>query len=82
MPPPVRQRGGPAKAAVLASAGNGVYFPVAPIANVVHHGRLYSIPVNEEKLGLFTAKQAGGLCEAASLYCGQIKPPLMAPVLF
>lgn len=72
-----RQRGGPAKAAVLASAGMGSISGSA-IANVVTTGA-FTIPLMK-KLG-YKAKQAGGI-EAAASTGGQIMPPLMGAGAF
>ena len=72
-----RQRGGPAKAAVLASAGMGSISGSA-IANVVTTGA-FTIPLMK-KLG-YQPKQAGGI-EAAASTGGQIMPPLMGAGAF
>ncbi|AJY52064.1 MULTISPECIES: TRAP transporter permease [Halomonadaceae] len=72
-----RQRGGPAKAAVLASAGMGSISGSA-IANVVTTGA-FTIPLMK-RLG-YQAKQAGGI-EAAASTGGQIMPPLMGAGAF
>ena len=72
-----RQRGGPAKAAVLASAGMGSISGSA-IANVVTTGAFTS-PLMK-RLG-YQAKQAGGI-EAAASTGGQIMPPLMGAGAF
>lgn len=72
-----RQRGGPAKAAVLASAGMGSISGSA-IANVVTTGA-FTIPLMK-RLG-YKAKQAGGV-EAAASTGGQIMPPLMGAGAF
>ncbi|MCP1314853.1 TRAP transporter permease [Halomonas sp. 707D7] len=72
-----RQRGGPAKAAVLASAGMGSISGSA-IANVVTTGA-FTIPLMK-RLG-YKAKQAGGI-EAAASTGGQITPPLMGAGAF
>ncbi|MCE7518669.1 MULTISPECIES: TRAP transporter permease [Halomonadaceae] len=72
-----RQRGGPAKAAVLASAGMGSISGSA-IANVVTTGA-FTIPLMK-RLG-YKAKQAGGI-EAAASTGGQIMPPLMGAGAF
>lgn len=72
-----RQRGGPAKAAVLASAGMGSISGSA-IANVVTTGA-FTIPLMK-RLG-YKPKQAGGI-EAASSTGGQIMPPLMGAGAF
>ncbi len=72
-----RQRGGPAKAAVLASAGMGSISGSA-IANVVTTGA-FTIPLMK-RLG-YKAKQAGGIDAAASTG-GQIMPPLMGAGAF
>ena len=72
-----RQRGGPAKAAVLASAGM-VSIPGSAIANVVTTGA-FTIPLMK-KLG-YQPKQAGGI-EAAASTGGQIMPPLMGAGAF
>ena len=66
-----RQRGGPAKAAVIASAGMGSISGSA-IANVVTTGA-FTIPLMK-KLG-YRPAQAGGI-EAAASTGGQIMPPL------
>ncbi|MCS2608408.1 TRAP transporter permease [Halomonas dongshanensis] len=72
-----RQRGGPAKAAVLASAGMGSISGSA-IANVVTTGA-FTIPLMK-KLG-YKPHQAGGI-EAAASTGGQIMPPLMGAGAF
>jgi TRAP transporter 4TM/12TM fusion protein len=72
-----RQRGGPAKAAVLASAGMGSISGSA-IANVVTTGA-FTIPLMK-KLG-YRPAQAGGI-EAAASTGGQIMPPLMGAGAF
>jgi TRAP transporter 4TM/12TM fusion protein len=72
-----RQRGGPAKAAVLASAGMGSISGSA-IANVVTTGAL-TIPLMK-RLG-YRPAQAGGI-EAAASTGGQIMPPLMGAGAF
>ncbi|KPQ23015.1 MAG: TRAP transporter, 4TM/12TM fusion protein [Halomonas sp. HL-48] len=72
-----RQRGGPAKAAVLASAGMGSISGSA-IANVVTTGA-FTIPLMK-KLG-YKPKEAGGI-EAAASTGGQIMPPLMGAGAF
>jgi len=72
-----RQRGGPAKAAVLASAGMGSISGSA-IANVVTTGA-FTIPLMK-RLG-YTPAQAGGI-EAAASTGGQIMPPLMGAGAF
>ena len=72
-----RQRGGPAKAAVLASAGMGSISGSA-IANVVTTGA-FTIPLMK-KLG-YQPRQAGGI-EAAASTGGQIMPPLMGAGAF
>ena len=72
-----RQRGGPAKAAMLASAGMGSISGSA-IANVVTTGA-FTIPLMK-RLG-YKAKQAGGI-EAAASTGGQIMPPLMGAGAF
>ena len=72
-----RQRGGPAKAAVLASAGMGSISGSA-IANVVTTGA-FTIPLMK-KLG-YQPKQAGGI-EAAASTGWQIMPPLMGAGAF
>ncbi|NIC05595.1 TRAP transporter permease [Billgrantia bachuensis] len=72
-----RQRGGPAKAAVLASAGMGSISGSA-IANVVTTGA-FTIPLMK-RLG-YKPKQAGGI-EAAASTGGQITPPLMGAGAF
>ena len=65
-----RQRGGPAKAAVIASAGMGSISGSA-IANVVTTGA-FTIPLMK-RLG-YRPAQAGGI-EAAASTGGQIMPP-------
>ncbi|MEC7764925.1 MAG: TRAP transporter permease [Pseudomonadota bacterium] len=72
-----RQRGGPAKAAVIASAGMGSISGSA-IANVVTTGA-FTIPLMK-KLG-YRPAQAGGI-EAAVSTGGQIMPPLMGAGAF
>ncbi|HIX62226.1 MAG TPA: TRAP transporter fused permease subunit, partial [Candidatus Halomonas stercoripullorum] len=72
-----RQRGGPAKAAVLASAGLGSISGSA-IANVVTTGP-FTIPLMK-RLG-YKPEQAGGI-EAAASTGGQIMPPLMGAGAF
>ena len=72
-----RQRGGPAKAAVLASAGMGSISGSA-IANVVTTGA-FTIPLMK-RLG-YRPAQAGGI-EAAASTGGQIMPPLMGAGAF
>lgn len=72
-----RQRGGPAKAAVLASASMGS-ISGSSIANVVTTGA-FTIPLMK-KLG-FRPAQAGGI-EAAASTGGQIMPPLMGAGAF
>ncbi len=72
-----RQRGGPAKAAVIASAGMGSISGSA-IANVVTTGA-FTIPLMK-KLG-YKPAQAGGI-EAAASTGGQIMPPLMGAGAF
>nr|WP_298414601.1 TRAP transporter permease [uncultured Halomonas sp.] len=72
-----RQRGGPAKAAVLASAGMGSISGSA-IANVVTTGA-FTIPLMK-RLG-YRPAQAGGI-EAAASTGGQITPPLMGAGAF
>lgn len=72
-----RQRGGPAKAAVLASAGMGSISGSA-IANVVTTGA-FTIPLMK-RLG-YSPRQAGGI-EAAASTGGQITPPLMGAGAF
>ncbi|QJQ95961.1 MULTISPECIES: TRAP transporter permease [Halomonadaceae] len=72
-----RQRGGPAKAAVLASAGMGSISGSA-IANVVTTGA-FTIPLMK-RLG-YKPHQAGGI-EAAASTGGQITPPLMGAGAF
>ncbi|GHC17183.1 TRAP transporter permease [Aidingimonas halophila] len=72
-----RQRGGPAKAAVLASAGMGSISGSA-IANVVTTGA-FTIPLMK-RLG-YRPHQAGGI-EAAASTGGQITPPLMGAGAF
>lgn len=72
-----RQRGGPAKAAILASAGMGSISGSA-IANVVTTGA-FTIPLMK-KLG-YKPAQAGGI-EAAASTGGQIMPPLMGAGAF
>jgi TRAP transporter 4TM/12TM fusion protein len=72
-----RQRGGPAKAAVLASASMGSISGSA-IANVVTTGA-FTIPLMK-KLG-YRPAQAGGI-EAAASTGGQVMPPLMGAGAF
>ena len=72
-----RQRGGPAKAAVIASAGMGSISGSA-IANVVTTGA-FTIPLMK-RLG-YSRAQAGGV-EAAASTGGQIMPPLMGAGAF
>jgi TRAP transporter 4TM/12TM fusion protein len=72
-----RKPGGPAKAAVIASAGMGSISGSA-IANVVTTGA-FTIPLMK-KLG-YKAKEAGGI-EAAASTGGQITPPLMGAGAF
>lgn len=72
-----RQRGGPAKAAVIASAGIGSISGSA-IANVVTTGA-FTIPLMK-RLG-YRPAQAGGI-EAAASTGGQIMPPLMGAGAF
>ncbi|QEA38822.1 TRAP transporter permease [Pistricoccus aurantiacus] len=72
-----RQRGGPAKAAVIASAGMGSISGSA-IANVVTTGA-FTIPLMK-RLG-YKPAQAGGI-EAAASTGGQIMPPLMGAGAF
>jgi len=72
-----RRPGGPAKAAVLASAGMGSISGSA-IANVVTTGA-FTIPLMK-RLG-YRPAQAGGI-EAASSTGGQITPPLMGAGAF
>ncbi|WP_253445075.1 TRAP transporter permease [Halomonas sp. Y3] len=72
-----RQRGGPAKAAVIASAGMGSISGSA-IANVVTTGA-FTIPLMK-RLG-YQPRQAGGI-EAAASTGGQIMPPLMGAGAF
>jgi TRAP transporter 4TM/12TM fusion protein len=72
-----RKAGGPAKAAVIASAGMGSISGSA-IANVVTTGA-FTIPLMK-KLG-YKAKEAGGI-EAAASTGGQITPPLMGAGAF
>lgn len=72
-----RQRGGPAKASVIASAGMGSISGSA-IANVVTTGA-FTIPLMK-KLG-YRPHQAGGI-EAAASTGGQIMPPLMGAGAF
>lgn len=72
-----RQRGGPAKASVIASAGMGSISGSA-IANVVTTGA-FTIPLMK-KLG-YKPRQAGGI-EAAASTGGQIMPPLMGAGAF
>lgn len=72
-----RKPGGPAKAAVLASAGMGSISGSA-IANVVTTGA-FTIPLMK-RLG-YKPKEAGGI-EAAASTGGQITPPLMGAGAF
>ncbi|WP_017430901.1 TRAP transporter permease [Vreelandella jeotgali] len=72
-----RQRGGPAKAAVIASAGMGSISGSA-LANVVTTGA-FTIPLMK-RLG-YKPEQAGGI-EAAASTGGQIMPPLMGAGAF
>jgi TRAP transporter 4TM/12TM fusion protein len=72
-----RQRGGPAKAAVIASAGMGSISGSA-IANVVTTGA-FTIPLMK-RLG-YKPAEAGGI-EAAASTGGQIMPPLMGAGAF
>jgi TRAP transporter 4TM/12TM fusion protein len=72
-----RQRGGPAKAAVIASAGMGS-ISGSSIANVVTTGA-FTIPLMK-RLG-YSPAQAGGI-EAAASTGGQIMPPLMGAGAF
>ncbi|MEM8630370.1 MAG: TRAP transporter permease [Pseudomonadota bacterium] len=72
-----RQRGGPAKAAVIASASMGSISGSA-IANVVTTGA-FTIPLMK-RLG-YRPAQAGGI-EAAASTGGQIMPPLMGAGAF
>ncbi len=72
-----RQRGGPAKAAIVASAGMGSISGSA-IANVVTTGA-FTIPLMK-RLG-YRPAQAGGI-EAAASTGGQIMPPLMGAGAF
>ena len=72
-----RQRGGPAKAAVLASAAMGSVSGSA-IANVVTSGA-FTIPLMK-KVG-YRAEEAGGV-EAAASTGGQILPPIMGAGAF
>ncbi len=72
-----RKPGGPAKAAVIASAGMGSISGSA-IANVVTTGA-FTIPLMK-RLG-YKGKQAGGI-EAAASTGGQITPPLMGAGAF
>lgn len=72
-----RQRGGPAKAAVIASAGMGS-ISGSSIANVVTTGA-FTIPLMK-RLG-YKPTQAGGI-EAAASTGGQIMPPLMGAGAF
>lgn len=72
-----KQRGGPAKAAVIASASMGSISGSA-IANVVTTGA-FTIPLMK-KLG-YRPAQAGGI-EAAASTGGQIMPPLMGAGAF
>ena len=72
-----RQRGGPAKAAVLASSALGSVSGSA-IANVVTSGA-FTIPLMK-KVG-YRAEEAGGI-EAAASTGGQILPPIMGAGAF
>ncbi|MBQ1203718.1 MAG: TRAP transporter fused permease subunit, partial [Loktanella sp.] len=72
-----RKPGGPAKAAVIASAGMGSISGSA-IANVVTTGA-FTMPLMK-KLG-YKPKEAGGI-EAAASTGGQITPPLMGAGAF
>jgi len=72
-----RQRGGPAKAAVIASASMGS-ISGSSIANVVTTGA-FTIPLMK-RLG-YKPAQAGGI-EAAASTGGQIMPPLMGAGAF
>ena len=72
-----RQRGGPAKAAIIASAGMGSISGSA-IANVVTTGA-FTIPLMK-RLG-YRPAQAGGI-EAVASTGGQIMPPLMGAGAF
>ncbi|MDQ3459954.1 MAG: TRAP transporter fused permease subunit [Deinococcota bacterium] len=72
-----RQRGGPAKAAVVASAFMGS-ISGSSIANVVTTGA-FTIPLMK-KLG-YTPEEAGGV-EAAASTGGQIMPPIMGAGAF
>ena len=72
-----RQRGGPAKAAVLASAAMGSVSGSA-IANVVTSGA-FTIPLMK-KVG-YRGEEAGGI-EAAASTGGQILPPIMGAGAF
>jgi len=72
-----RQRGGPAKAAVLASAAMGSVSGSA-IANVVTSGA-FTIPLMK-RVG-YTPEEAGGI-EAAASTGGQILPPIMGAGAF
>ncbi len=72
-----KRRGGPAKAAVIASAGMGSISGSA-IANVVTTGA-FTIPLMK-RLG-YRPAQAGGI-EAAASTGGQIMPPLMGAGAF
>jgi TRAP transporter 4TM/12TM fusion protein len=72
-----RQRGGPAKAAVLASAALGSVSGSA-IANVVTSGA-FTIPLMK-KVG-YRADEAGGI-EAAASTGGQVLPPIMGAGAF
>ena len=70
-------RGGPAKAAVVASAMTGM-ISGSSIANVVTTGT-FTIPLMK-KVG-FSAEKAGGI-ECASSVNGQITPPVMGAAAF
>ncbi len=70
-------RGGPAKAAVLASAMSGLYSG-SSIANVVTTGT-FTIPLMK-RTG-FTAEKAGAV-EVASSTNGQLTPPVMGAAAF
>ena len=72
-----RQRGGPAKAAVVASAAMGSVSGSA-IANVVTSGA-FTIPLMK-KVG-YSPEEAGGI-EAAASTGGQILPPIMGAGAF
>ena len=70
-------RGGPAKAAVVASAASGIYSG-SSIANVVTTGT-FTIPLMK-KTG-FSAERAGAV-EVASSTNGQLTPPVMGAAAF